>query len=95
MFPSILHADVVFVTNIQVAVWLFGAAIFYFFIQYSLGGTTETDINPIELFLALLSGVSYCSGLIKPDTNIGGKIAAVSEVSNEKTTSIVLDRIQT
>jgi len=59
MFPSILHADVVSVTNIQVAVWLFGAAIFYFFIQYSLGGTTETDINPIELFLALLSGESY------------------------------------
>jgi hypothetical protein len=58
MFPSILHADVVSVIPIQVAVWLFGAAIFYFFIQYS-GGTTETDINPIELFLALLSGESY------------------------------------
>jgi len=34
-----------------------------------------------------------CSGLMKPDTNIGGKIAAVSEVSNEETASIFLDRI--
>jgi len=59
MFPSIFHADVVSVVPIQVAVWLFGAAIFYFFIQYSLGGTTETDINPIDLFLALLSGEPY------------------------------------
>jgi len=59
MFPSILHADVVSVVPIQVAVWIFGAAIFYFFIQYSLGGTTETDINPIDLFLALLLGEPY------------------------------------
>jgi len=59
MFPSILHADVVSVVPIQVAVWLFGAAIFCFFIQYSLGRTTETDINPIDLFLALLSGEPY------------------------------------
>jgi len=36
-----------------------------------------------------------CSGLMKPDTNIGGKIAAVSEVFNEETTSIFLNRIQT
>jgi hypothetical protein len=28
-----------------------------------------------------------CSGLIKPDTNIGGKITTVSEVFNEEATS--------
>ena len=33
-----------------------------------------------------------CSGLINPDTNLGGKIAA-REVFNEKTASIFLDRI--
>jgi len=38
---------------------------------------------------------AICSGLMKPDTNIGGKIAAVSEVFNEETTSIFLNRIQT
>jgi len=59
MFPSILQADLASVVPIQVAFWLFGAAIFYYFIQYSLGGTTETDINPIDLFLALLSGEPY------------------------------------
>jgi len=30
---------------------------------------------------------------MNPDTNLGGNIAAVSEVFNEKTTSIFLDRI--
>jgi len=59
MFTSILQADLVSVIPIQVAFWLFGAALFYFFIQYSLGGTAETDINPIDLFLALLSGEPY------------------------------------
>jgi hypothetical protein len=59
MFPSILQADLVSVVPIQVAVWLFGAALIYFFIRYSQGGTAETDINPIDLFLALLSGEPY------------------------------------
>ena len=59
MFPSILQADLFAVVPIQVAVWLFGAALFYFFIRYSQGGTAETDINPIDLFLALLSGEPY------------------------------------
>ena len=56
MFASILQTDLVSAVPIQVAAWLFGAALFYFFIRYSLGGTAETDINPIDLFLALLSG---------------------------------------
>jgi hypothetical protein len=30
-----------------------------------------------------------CSGQIKPDANIGGNIAAISEVLNEKTMSIL------
>jgi len=59
MFPSILQADLVAVVPIQIAVWLFGAAIFYFFIRYSQSGIAETDINPIDLFLALLSGEPY------------------------------------
>jgi hypothetical protein len=57
MFPSILQADLV--ALVPIAVWLFGAALIYFFIRYSQGGTTETDINPIDLFLALLSGEPY------------------------------------
>jgi hypothetical protein len=57
MFPSILQADLVAVAPIFV--WLFGAALIYFFIRYSQGGTAETDINPIDLFLALLSGEPY------------------------------------
>jgi len=59
MFPSILQADLVSVVPIQVAVWLFGIALFYFFIRYSQRGTAENDINPIDLFLALLSGEPY------------------------------------
>jgi hypothetical protein len=59
MCPSIFQADLVSVVPIQVAVWLFGAALIYFFIRYSLGGTAETDINPIDLFLVLLSGEPY------------------------------------
>ena len=59
MFPSILQADLVAVVPIQVAFWLFGAALFYFFIRYAQGGAAETDINPIDLFLALLSGEPY------------------------------------
>jgi len=59
MFSSILQADLVSVVPIQVAAWLYAAALFYFFIRYSQGGTAETDINPIDLFLALLSGEPY------------------------------------
>jgi len=59
MFPSILQADLASVDPIQVSAWLFGAALFYFFIRYTQGGTAETDINPIDLFLALLSGEPY------------------------------------
>jgi hypothetical protein len=59
MLTSILQTNLVSVVPIQVAVWLFGAALFYFFIRYSQGGTAETDINPIDLFLALLSGEPY------------------------------------
>jgi len=57
MFPSILQADLVSV--IPIAVWLFGAVLIYFFIRYSQRGTAETDINPIDLFLASLSGEPY------------------------------------
>ena len=59
MFTSILQADLAYVFSIQVAVCLFGAALFYFFIRYSQDRTEETDINPIDLFLALLSGEPY------------------------------------
>jgi hypothetical protein len=59
MFPSILQADLASVVPIQVAVWLFGAALFYFFIRYSQGGIAETDTNPVDLFLLLLSGEPY------------------------------------
>ena len=37
--------------------------------------------------------IEVCSGLMNSDTNLGSNIAAVSEVFNEKTASIFLDRI--
>jgi hypothetical protein len=36
-----------------------------------------------------------CSGLIKPDTILGGKITTLGEVFNGKTTTYVFNRIQT
>jgi hypothetical protein len=59
MIPSIFQADLVSVVPIQITVWLFGVALFYLFILYSQGGTAEADMNPIDLFLALLSGEPY------------------------------------
>jgi hypothetical protein len=59
MFPSILQADLVSVLPIQVAIWLFGTALIYFFFRYSQGGTAETDHNPIVFFLASISGEPY------------------------------------
>lgn len=53
-----------------------------------VGFVSKTDI------IRFNSTGEDCSGLMKPDTNIGGKIAAVSEVFNEKTASYFLDRIQ-
>jgi len=35
-----------------------------------------------------------CSGLLIPDTKLGGRIA-ISEVFNEQTTSILFGRVQT
>lgn len=35
----------------------------------------------------------HCIGLMKPDTNIGGKITAVNEVFNEEATSVFHYRI--
>jgi len=59
MFNSIFQADLVSVISIQIALWLFGAALFYCFIRYTQSGTAETDINPVDLFLTLLSGEEY------------------------------------
>ena len=66
MFPSILQTDLVSVILIHAAVWLIGTALIYFFIRYTQAETAETDINPIDLFLALLSGGSYDT-LSSPD----------------------------
>jgi len=59
MFPSILQADLASVVPIQVAIWLFGTVLIFFIIRYSQSGTAGTDPNPIELFLALISGEPY------------------------------------
>jgi hypothetical protein len=59
MFSSILQADLASFDPVQAAFWLIGTALVYFFIRYSLGVTSETDINPVDLFLALLSGGPY------------------------------------
>ena len=42
-----------------------------------------------------ISGASVwgCPAVYNPDTNVGGNITAVSEVFNDKTASIFLDRI--
>lgn len=59
MFASILDLALVSIDPIQVAVWLFGTVIFYCFIRYCQGATAETDINPVDLFLTLLSGEPF------------------------------------
>jgi len=47
-----------------------------------------------ELLCHALSNVGICSGLLIPDTKLGGRIA-ISEVFNEQTTSILFGRVQT
>ena len=59
MFPSILQADLVSVVPIQIALWLFGISLLYFFLRYSQGGTAGADHNPIVLFLASISAEPY------------------------------------
>ena len=66
MFASIIQADLVSVVSIQVALWLFGTALIYSFFCYSQGRTTETDHNPIDLFLAVFSAEPYDT-LTNPD----------------------------
>ncbi len=61
MFPSILQTDLVSVLPIQVAIWIFGTALIYFFIRYSQSETADNDLNPIELFLVLMSAEPYDS----------------------------------
>jgi hypothetical protein len=39
--------------------------------------------------------LTYCSGLMIPDTNVGGNIAATNEVSDDRKTAIFYARIQT
>ena len=53
----------------------------------------ESELGRFRKPIVNSSESAVCSGPMKPDTNIGGNIAAVSEVFNEKTTSIFLDRI--
>ena len=36
---------------------------------------------------------TYCSGSMKPDTDLGGNVATLGEVFNGKTTSFVFNRI--
>jgi len=59
MFTFILQADLVTVIAIQVALWLFGTMLIYFFVRYSQAKTAETDHNPIDLFLAVFSAEPY------------------------------------
>ncbi len=61
MFPSILQTDLVSVLPIQVAIWIFGTALIYFFIRYSQSETAGSDLNPMELFLVLMSAEPYDS----------------------------------
>ena len=51
------------------------------------------DLKDFRSATAKIKKGRSCSGLIKPDTNIGGNITATGEVFNEKTASIFLDRI--
>ena len=67
MFTSILQADLVSVISLLGAICLCGTLIICFFIEYSQCSTEETDVNPIDLFLALLAGEPYDT-LPSPDS---------------------------
>jgi len=56
-----------------------------------VSGISHTPVSPS---LSAEKGIlNVCSGLMIPDTNIVGKIAAVREVLNEKTAAIFFYRI--
>ena len=40
-----------------------------------------------------LERLAFCSGSMKPDTDLGGNVATLGEVFNGKTTSFVFNRI--
>lgn len=49
----------------------------------------------LVLGLALLPALgNFCSGLLIPDTEMGGKFTAIAEVFHDKTTSYVFHRVQ-
>lgn len=56
-------------------------------------GICEMFANENGKEAATLSWLA-CSGLLIPDTKLGGRIA-ISEVFNEQTTSILFGRVQT
>lgn len=42
----------------------------------------------------MLTHSALCSGLLIPDTEMGGKFTAIAEVFHDKTTSYVFNRVQ-
>ena len=56
--------------------------------------------NLVELFTDVfadaleLAAERHCSGLLIPDTEMGGKFTAIAEVFHDKTTSYVFNRVQ-
>lgn len=56
----------------------------------------KKHLLPIFLLFLFLNGiqVKFCSGSIKPDTNVGGNIATINEVSDDQETTIFYAGIQ-
>lgn len=48
----------------------------------------------VEEDLVYTSVCKNCSGLLIPDTEMGGKFTAIAEVFHDKTTSYVFHRVQ-
>ncbi|MAB24428.1 MAG: hypothetical protein CMK78_08780 [Pseudomonadales bacterium] len=58
----------------------------------SLTHISQTDINRLWTAAARLSKDDcFCSGLLIPDTEMGGKFTAIAEVFHDKTTSYVFN----
>jgi len=52
------------------------------------------DFKVVSAFVSPLLE-SGCSGLLIPDTKMGGKFTATAEVLHDKTTSYIFNRVQT
>ena len=59
MLEPILQVDFICVALVQLVAWLCSMVLIYIFIRSSRAGAEDPEINPVDLFLALLSGESF------------------------------------